>query len=367
MNRGKMLTRILLRSLKLRAGRTLTALGAIAVGVAAVSTTLTLYMDLQSKLHAEFRSYGANILVTARPGETLPDGALRQVDDIVGANGAAAPFAYAIGTGPGGKAIVIAGTDFSRVRKLDSWWSVTRWPEQPGNVLIGARAARSLDLGPNDFQLNYGGRFIQLHPVGTLQTGSDEDTRIYVGLNDFTAWTSLGASAIEVFASGSPAQVKDAVSRIGTSLPQADVRPIRQIVEAEGNVFQKTRVTLLAAVLVIALTSVICLLATLMASLLERRRDFALMKALGATQSTAIALFAGEAVILGSVGGMIGYGLGLGLAKWIGWETFHASITPRLLLLPLVLAGAILVTLASAVVPVRILQRLQPAAVLKGE
>jgi putative ABC transport system permease protein len=342
-------------------------LGAIAVGAAAVSATLTLYLDVQSKLHSEFRNYGANILVTARAGESLPESALRNADAALAPTGTAAPFAYAVASGPGGQAVVVAGTDFIRVRKLNSWWEVSRWPERSGDALIGARLARSLSASANDFQVSYGGRPLRLHPVGVLHTGSDEDTRIYISMEDFTKWTGLTAMAIEAFAPGSPREVNDAASRIAAALPQADVRPIRQIVEAEGNVFQKTRSTLLSAVLIIALTSIICLLATLTASVLDRRRDFALMKALGATQSTALALFAGEAAILGMVGGMIGCGLGITLAKWVGWQTFQASVNLRLLVLPAVVAGAIVVTLAAAVIPLRLLRRLQPASVLKGE
>jgi putative ABC transport system permease protein len=362
-----MLGPILLRSLRLRVSRTLTALAAIAVGAAAVCATLTLYLDVHSKLHSEFRNYGANILVRARAGESLPESALRNVDAALGASGSAAPFAYGVGKGPDGETIVVAGTDFSRVRKLNSYWAVTNWPERPGDALIGARVARSINASANDFQVSYGGRVIRLHSVGTLSTGSDEDTRVYISIEDFTGWTGLAATAIEAFAPGSPPQVNDATSRIAAALPQADVRPIRQIVEAEGNVFQKTRSTLLAAVLIIALTSIICLLATLTASVLERRRDFALMKALGATQNTALALFAGEAAILGTVGGMIGCGLGIALAKWIGWQTFQASVNLRLLVLPAVVVGAIVVTLAAALTPLGLLRRLQPASVLKGE
>jgi putative ABC transport system permease protein len=186
-------------------------------------------------------------------------------------------------------------------------------------------------------------------------------------MEDFTSWTSLTATAIEAFAPGSPAQVNATASQIAAALPEADVRPIRQIVEAEGNIFEKTRSTLFAAVLIIALTSIICLLATLTASVLERRRDFALMKALGASQNTALALFAWEAAILGTVGGMIGCGVGLALAKWIGWQTFQASVNLRLFVLPAVIVGAIVVTLAAALSPLGLLRRLQPASVLKGE
>ena len=72
MKRWRMLTRILLRSLLLRPGRTFTALAAVSVAAAVITTMLTLYVDVQAKLRGEFRSYGANVVVVAKDGQSLP-------------------------------------------------------------------------------------------------------------------------------------------------------------------------------------------------------------------------------------------------------------------------------------------------------
>ena len=68
MKRWRMLTRILLRSLLLRRARTFTALAAVSVAAAVITTMLTLYVDVQAKLHQEFRGYGANIVISAAEG-----------------------------------------------------------------------------------------------------------------------------------------------------------------------------------------------------------------------------------------------------------------------------------------------------------
>ena len=64
---------------------------------------------------------------------------------------------------------------------------------------------------------------------------------------------------------------------------------------------------------------------------------------------------------------MIGFVLGVGIAAWIGRANFHAPVAPRFSVLPFVLAGSIMVTLLSAILPISLLRRVQPAIILRGE
>jgi putative ABC transport system permease protein len=99
----------------------------------------------------------------------------------------------------------------------------------------------------------------------------------------------------------------------------------------------------------------------------DRRRDFAIMKALGASERLISGFFAAEAAALGAVGALFGFVIGIGIAAWIGRVNFNAVVVPRLSVLPIVLAGSIAVALLSAIVPMSLLRRVQPAIILKGE
>ena len=124
-------------------------------------------------------------------------------------------------------------------------------------------------------------------------------------------------STIEVAASGSAEEVDAALNRLDQMLPTAEVRPVRQIVEGEARVLNKTRATLLAAAVLIVLTAALCVLATLIGWVFDRRRDFAIMKALGASEKLVNGFFAAEAAALGLVGALIGYVIGIGVAAWM--------------------------------------------------
>ena len=363
----RMMARMLLRSITRRRGRTISALLAMIVAAAAATAMLNLFVDVQSKLHNEFRNYGANVIIVSKDGKPLPGDSLQQVQASLGNRGLAVPFAYAVARTSSGKPVVVAGTDFDAVQKLDHWWSITSWPQSSKQALMGVRAAQSLGVNSQPFVLTFQGKTIQLTSAGTVQTGAAEDSRIYISLSDFESWTGLQPSTIELAVSGSATEVNQAVQQLAQALPSADVKPIRQIMEGEANVLGKTRSTMLYSAILIIATAALCLLATLMGWVYDRRRDFAIMKALGASSRLISGFFAAEAAILGFIGAIIGFAGGIGVAVWIGRANFHAAVVPRFSVLPPVLVGSVLLALVSTLIPILLLQKVQPANILRGE
>jgi putative ABC transport system permease protein len=395
-----MFLRMLVRAAVLRRGRAASALFAMVVAAAVATAMLNLYVDVQAKLQREFRNYGANIILVGRDGASLPSDALTRVDSTLAGRGIAAPFGMVVARTTDGQPIVVAGTDFERVRQLDKWWSVSAWPATPSNAaiassdptryesqnphpvaedatrmghpdassaLVGVRALPSVAPKNEAFDLSFQGRTLHVSPAGTVQTGAAEDSRIFISLVDFVTWTGIQPSTIEVAASGSPQEVAGIMSQLAQTIPAAEVRPVRQIMEGEARVLGKTRATLLAAAALIILTAALCVLSTLMGWVFDRRRDFAIMKALGASGRLLNGFFAAEAAVLGATGALIGFLLGIGIAAWIGRVNFHAPVVPRFSVLPVVLAGSMAVTLLAAILPISLLRRVQPAVILRGE
>lgn len=377
-----MFLRMLVRAAILRRGRAASALFAMVVAAAVATAVLNLYVDVQAKLQREFRNYGANIILVAKDSASLPADSLSHVDSALAGRGIAAPFAMIVARTSTGQPIVAVGADFERVRQLDKWWSVTNWPSanptpaqnageigQPAPVqaLVGIRALPTVSPKNQPFDLTFQGHTLHLSPAGTLQTGAAEDSRIYIPLADFVAWTGVQPSTIEVAANGSPDDITAAMHQLAQAIPAADVRPVRQIMEGEARVLGKTRATLLAAAALIILTAALCVLSTLMGWVFDRRRDFAIMKALGASGRLLNSFFAAEAAALGATGALLGFVFGIGIAMWIGRVNFHSPVAPRLSVLPAVLAGSMMVTLLAAILPISLLRRVQPAVILRGE
>jgi putative ABC transport system permease protein len=362
-----MFFRMLARAAVLRKKSALAALLATAVAAAAATAMLNLFWDVQGKLQREFRNFGANIVVGAPEGKTLSDDAVRNIQAAVNGHGLAVPFAYAVARTNKDQAIVVAGADLEATRGLNPWWAVSVWPQSSGEALVGVRAGHLISPEQKPFRLHYQGRDIQLSPAGTVRTGAGEDSRLYISLKDFRDWTGLEPSVMEIAADGSPEQVNSLMQSLHRSFPDLEVRAVRQVAEGEANVLAKTRSTLLASSAFIVCTAALCVLATLTGWVFDRRRDFAIMKALGASDRLIGLFVAGEAAVLAAAGAILGFSGGVGIAAWIGRANFHAAVAPRFELFPAILAGCLVVTLSSTVLPLRLLRRIQPAMILRGE
>jgi putative ABC transport system permease protein len=365
--RRSMFVRMLVRAAVLRRGRAAAALLAMVVAAAVTTAMLNLYVDVQAKLHTEFRNYGANVVVVAKDGQSLPGDALNKIDSLLGERGIAVPFAYVVARTSDGQPVIVSGTDLDKVRKLNRWWSVSAWPSQEQDALLGTRAALLVAPQGQAFDLSFQGRTVRLNPAGTLRTGSAEDSRVYLSLRQFEDWTGVPPSTVEIAASGTPEEIGATLPELALALPDTDVRPVRQVMEGEARVLGKTRSTLLVCAMLIILTAALCVLSTLMGWVFDRRRDFAIMKALGASERLIAGFFVTEAAVLGAVGAAVGFVVGVSIAVWIGRVNFHAPVVPRFAVLPEIIFGGIAVALIAAIVPMFLLRRVQPATILSGE
>lgn len=355
---------MLLRSLKHRRARGLSALAALTVSAMVATALLTLYADLDAKLHHEFRGFGANVVATT--SGALTDSDLQRAREIAGTGTLVAPIAYAVAATDRGTPVVVAGVDFDAMRKLDRWWKVDAWPTGATDALLGQRAAGFV-ANESAVTLTYAGKPLTLRGVGRLRTGGDEDSRIYIPLAAFTSWTGVRPSVLEIQVPSGEQRVNAAIVALQSNLPALHVEPVRALVAGESRIVDRTHALMYGSMLLIALTVAVSVLATLSASVFERRRDFALMKALGASQTQLLGHFLLEALVIAAAGVALGYVLGSALAWAIGDWNFGTATLPRLSILPLVLLLNVAIATAAALFPARILRKLQPAALLKGE
>ena len=365
--RSSMFFHLLKRGLLGRGNRPLIAFIALAVASTMITAMLNLYYGLESKLSHDFRSYGANITVAAPEGQSLHADQVSSVKSSLGSEAVVAPFAFAIAHTQSGAALVVAGTDMSQVQNLNRWWLVSRWPAADDEALVGEKAQSHVGISNDGFDLTYSDRKIHLKQAGTIKTGADEENRVYVSLDRFEAWTGIKPSLLEISVPGSRSSVSAAIASLQSKFPDAQVRPVRQLLETEGAVIRRMRSVMFASTLLIALTVALCVFSTLTSSVLERRRDFAVMKAIGSSQGTVSALFAGEALTIAIFAALCGYTLGSALAAWISQANFHAIVPPQFRVLPLVILASMGLAFFAALLPLAQLQRIEPAGILKGE
>jgi putative ABC transport system permease protein len=365
MNRLGLFARLLFKAAWVRKDRAFTALTSVAVVATIATAALTVYLDLENKLSREFRGFGANVVVVSRMG-ALTREQLEQLRAHLGSRGMAVPVAYAIAAGPHHAKVVIGGTDLRGLRELNSWWAM-RSNVAGGQALIGARAAEHLAPDGGPFAISYGTKTAEVHPGATFVSGSDDDSRIYLDQAAFAALTGVEPNTALVRVEGRPAEIQNMLAELKAALPLADVRPVRQITQTQTAVVGKTRSVVLASSAIVVVLIILCMVATFTSSVLERRKDFAVMKALGASNKTVNTLFACEAALLALMGAVAGLVAGSGIAFWIGKANFDAAILPQPALVFPVLAGSVVLALVASTAPLRLLQQIQPAGILRGE
>lgn len=363
--RRSMFIHLLRRGLLGRGNRPLIAFIALAVASTMLTAMLGLYYGLENKLNRDFRSYGANVTLAAANGTRLPT--VETAQSLLGPGSVVVPFAFAIAHSSDGTAMVAVGTDISQVQRLNRWWLVTKWPADSDEALVGAKAEPHAGITNGGFDLNFAGKTLRLKETSTVKTGAEEENRVYIPLATFERWTGVEPSLLEISVPGSRDHVNAAISQLQTAFPGMQVRPVRQLLAAQGAVIKRMRSVMLASTFLITLTVALCVFATLTSSVLERRRDFAVMKAIGSSQRTVNALFAGEALSIAIAAAFTGYVLGSGVAAWISKANFHAAVSPQIGVLPLVILSSMALALLAALMPLAQLQRIEPAGILKGE
>lgn len=386
-----MFGRLLWRLLRGNRGRLAVALVSVASGAAVISALLNLDFDIERKLTQEFRSLGANLTISragaARSGEpnaSTPelsgspvlmdqDVVLRQMEQARTPDvAAAAPFLYVVARAEE-KPVVVAGIWLDELPKLEPTWKIQgNWVptrEAEAQCLVGRTAARQFHLEPGgSLELNYLGRREQLRVAGVIDAGSAEDNQVFVSLPVAQRLAGLPEQieVVQVSVNGTAASISRYASRLASSLPGYDVRPLRQVTEAEGNLLNRTRFLIVSMVLLILVLTALCVLATMAALAMERRADVGLMKALGGSMSRILQLFLAEVSVLAAAGGFIGCVAGMALAHWLGQRVFGTPIQPRWEIFPLTIALMTGVALAGAL-PLRLLGSVRPAVILRGE
>jgi putative ABC transport system permease protein len=375
--RRPMFPRILWKLLGASRGRLAVALIALTSGAAICSALLNVNLDAERKLTREFRALGANIVVA--PPASGGEAALMDASELdrianlhIAEIAGAAPYLY-VAANSGSQPVILAGTWFDQVAKMNSWWKIEGgWissRDDREHCLVGFNAARQLGLAPGSaVQLRSAERTVSMTVAGIVTTGSAEDNQILTNLDSAQALAGLSGrvSLVQISASGTPAEIESATRALADLLPGLDVRPVRQIAAAEGTILERIRGLIFWTIALILVLSTLGVLASMAALAMERRRDVGLMKALGGTVPRIMRLSLAEAGMLGAAGGLLGFLIGVVLARWTGERIFGVAISARFEVLPITIALTIGVALAGAF-PLRLLGRVRPAEILRGE
>ena len=378
MNKKKMFFHMITASLLRRRSRMTVALLAIAIGATILSGLVTIYYDVPRQMGAQFRNYGANMILTAANEyftEEEFEKSLESVpaDALVGAAG----YRYTtvrIHEQP----ILAAGTQMEAVQKTSPYWLVEgEWPSSEKEILVGKNVADNLQLSIGDsISVSYTpdedtelDSSMDFTVTGTLNTGGSEENYVYVSLTDMAALTGKEGKLdlAELSISSDSEGLKSYMEKINEDNTALQAKLVKRVTASETTVLSKLQaLVLLVTVIVLALT-MICVATTMTAVVSERRKEIGLRKAIGASDQSIICEFMGEGMLLGAAGGVLGSVIGFAFAQFVSVHVFSSYISFRPLLVPVTILVSIAVTGVACLMPIRSATRIEPALVLKGE
>jgi putative ABC transport system permease protein len=435
-----MFLRLVADSFTRRPRRKILSMAALAMGMAVATAVLSVSLDIGDRLAAEFRSLGANLLVTpqadslpleiggvdyrpANAGTYLPEADLGKLKTIFWRHNIlgfapilevpveASSSASKTLRNPGTRAnLTLIGTWAQHTVSLPDGATyltgierTSPWLHVDGNwfadgaeeCVVGARLAKNNGVNLGDvLQIHSGdpaGRKT-LKVVGLLSSGGPEEDAVLAPLaiaqqlaEKPGEYRRLYVSALtkpeDAFGrkdpkSMTPAEydkwycspyVSSIALQVGEVLKGTDVRVIRRVAEGEGNVLTRVRTLLWLVTIAALLAAALAVGASAAASVIERRTEIGLMKALGASAGLVGVLLASEQLLLAFVGGGIGYAIGILLARFLGERIFGFTPEPKLFVLLIILALAAVVTLLGSAFPLRQAARYDPAPILRGE
>jgi putative ABC transport system permease protein len=434
-----MFLRLIADNFARRPRRKLLTAAALSLGMAVATAALSVSLDVGDRLAKEFRSLGANLVVTPeadslpleiggvdyRPvnaGAYLPEADLPKIKTVFWHNNitAFAPIlevqvqtwspssrhlsspavldnASVIGTWADQSVSLKDGSAFQTgVAKTNPWWKTEgHWfIDNSAQSVVGSRFAEKNGIKVGD-KVNVsadGQHWMSLTATGVLSSGGPEDDAIIVPLpiaqqlaNKPGEYRKLYVSALtkpeDDFARRDPKTMNpDELERWSCSpyvssiaysikqvLPGSDVRVIHRVADGEGKILTRVRMLLWLVTFASLLAAALAVGASSAASVIERRMEIGLMKALGAGSGMVGWLLAAEQLLLALVGGSIGYGVGLLLARVLGTKIFGVPPAPSFLVLGIVLVLAAGVTLLGSALPLRRAANYDPAPILRGE
>lgn len=262
-------------------------------------------------------------------------------------------------------------------------------PERPPRVILGSVAARILRAEVGDtVHLSAGAvdgtmQDVDVEIAGTFTTGTAQlDRRLYMHLADLQRLGRVGDRVHEIAAVVDDTGRAAAVSAtIDAALGQLDllVRPWSEIRPDIQSMVDSSRNSMMVLIVVIFFVSALGVINTMLMSVLERTREFGVLKAIGMGRGRVFGLIVLEAAILVVAAGLVGTAVGLGIDLYmvhvgvdlssmtegvsvggVGLDpVLRGAITAEGLLVPIVILTVICVT--AACYPALRAARLRPA------
>jgi putative ABC transport system permease protein len=245
------------------------------------------------------------------------------------------------------KKVLLMGVVFEQELALKTWWHKTggAFPKKDDEVMLGSQAGAQLGYKTGDAILVSGTPF----KVATIltPTGTAEDDAVITSLS--AAQTLLGKqgrlSMVEIAAFCQGCPITEMTLQIAEKFPDAKVTAMKQAVMSKMQSIDMFKSFSLGVSIIVILIGALLVLVTMMGSVNERTREIGIFRAIGFRRGHVMQIILLEALLLGIVGGILGFGIGnliaWGIIPVVIKDGLFAGINAKLGMISILMAVAL--------------------------
>lgn len=368
-----MLLRMVVKSLTRNPRMTAWLMLTLVACASLVTLFTTVTFDLDRQMAGTLRRLGAN--ATAIPsGPSAADGDWRLLRDSAGRAGAdLVRLATRIGVVEGSPVAVVLA-DPEGLDRMTPYWSLSgSRARTAGECMIGKRIAEILRLKPGmKLGLKLPGVGEAPYPVtGVVESGDDDEDKVF--LPEGPPGESVRTSRPGVFeyallsVPGGEAGIRNLNEELASGKAALQVKPIYQILHGEMSTLRKIALLAGISLAAVLLLVAIGISAAVMARIVERKKELALLQAIGARRRSILGFLLLESAVTGFAAVLAGFGVGTLVSRLLVLHLFRAGFSPS----PSAFAFTALVTMGVSILTGGIGAskglRIRPAVALKGE
>ncbi len=386
MTKRRWLIHLVLRALAHRKGRTLLLLAVLTMASSLATALGIVSSSMGKRVAEEVRKYGANLIIIPESARLdigsggLNFGAIsepaylqqRLVEEALAKSGLKAEVSFHLrGALHMNKAdIMVEGVNFRDVRRLFPWWQMKgNWPAV-GETVFGNDLASRMKLKVGDIaELAGTENNIKLRISGIVATGGEEDGLLFMALPELQQTLGLGGqlTLVRLMATARGNSLRQSATALQQLIPTAKVSEVRQTARTSEGLLAKVKLLMLMVTAVVLISAGSSVAGTMSTTVLERRKEIGLMKAMGGTRLEVMLIFCGEAALLGVLGGLAGYLFGCAIAQFITKTVFSASAEIILWFVFVSLGISLFLALLGSIGPMVSVFKLDPVRSLRGE
>jgi putative ABC transport system permease protein len=362
---GKWFFTFFRKSIAMRKGRLAVASVSVTLAVAVITAMAVITGGISKKLGDELKAYGANIIVSPLETGGLDNESINEILKIKNVMSVSGQLFTRVFIRD--QAVEVIGLDISSLKNR-GWRLSGKWPEKQAEALAGVNLKEAAGLKEGGV-LSVGSQTGEKKYVitGFIEKGGFEDNALIMSLKDTRDMTDEKDAFSALLVRGDPHKLEGIADSIKKTLHGVSVKTLRQVAVAEKSLLGKMKLLMFMVTVVILLASGISVGSTVGASVLERREEIGLMKAIGGTGGQIRLFFMSETTIIGIIGGVAGCIMGAGAAQVIAKGAFDSSLPIAYYVPAISLITGIALSLFAGHFPVRNALKYNPAVILREE